>query len=545
MADVFVSYSRKDKARVAPLVAALEAQAYSVWWDPAISPGQEFDRQIATELDQARAVLVIWTDDSVESRWVRGEARAGADRRILIPVRFGATTLPVDFRAFHTIDLTDGPQVERSYEFQEVVRALDILIRRSDPAPVVPPAVAALAAAAERPADGSSRVGICVLPFVNLGGDPDQEFFSDGITGDIITELSRWRMLTVRSQSTASRFRDRPVDPMRVARDLGVRYVVDGSVRRVADRIRITAQLIDGETGSQVWAEKFDCAQADIFAIQDKFVQRITGTVAGRLQMADAVLARRKPPTSLAAYECVQRGNALPWDEPQAAAEATELFRQAIALDPGYAIAHALLGTMLVGTYRDDATGSTAALDEAYALTKRAVELDDSDSTCHSLLAYVCLCRRAYELALQHMHRSVELNPNNPWNHADMGLVLTYAGDATEALAWLDRAREIDSYFDPPWYWRQRGQACMVLHRHAEALDMFAHLPSPTDRALAYMAACHARLGEVDRARQRVEDCLAARPGFSTRQFMSKEPFRKLVDSEYLAESLRLAGLPD
>jgi tetratricopeptide (TPR) repeat protein len=143
------------------------------------------------------------------------------------------------------------------------------------------------------------------------------------------------------------------------------------------------------------------------------------------------------------------------------------------------------------------------------------------------------------------MRRSVELNPNNPWNRADLGLVLTYAGPVEEALDWLRRAREIDPYFDPPWYWRQAGQALMVLQRFEEALAMFAHVPLRTYRASAYIAACHARLGDMDRAKQFVAECLAARPEFSIRHFMSKEPFRNQANADYLAESLRLAGLPE
>lgn len=542
MAEVFVSYSRSDKARVAPLVAALEAQGWSVWWDPVITPGQEFDRQIAEELAHASAVLVVWTTSSVQSRWVRGEARDGADRGILVPVRYDDAVLPIDFRAFHTIDLADGPDSGQSDAFKDVVRAVRALLGRSQDggAPPTPARPAATSAAPPH-----ERAGICVLPFANLGGDPEQSHFIDGITGDIITELSRWRMLAVRARSTSFRYRAGHIDPLQVARDLDVRYVVEGSVRRLGDRIRISVQLVDAESGSQVWGEKFDRPQAEIFDVQDEVVRRIVATIAGRVWMADAERARRKPTASLAAYECVQRGNALPWDDPRAAEEATQLFERAIALDPGYAIAHALLGTMRIGQYRNDPAGSEAALDEAYALCKRAVELDDSDSTCHSLLAHACLYQRSYELALQHMRRSVDINPNNAWNLADMGLVLTYAGPAEEALAWLQRAREIDPFFDPPWYWRQCGQAYMVLRRFEEALSMFAHIPLRTLRASAYIAACHGRIGNPDRARPYVEECLAANPAFSIRQFMSKEPFRNPDDAAFLAESLRIAGLPD
>lgn len=541
MTDVFVSYSRSDKALVTPIVAALEAQGWGVWWDPAIVPGEEFDRIIATALARASAVLVVWTQHSVESRWVRGEARDAAERGILVPLRIGTVALPIDFRAIHTIDLPEGDCAVESPVFREVVQALDALIQPKKAAaptnggsPVV-----------ERRASGAARVGICVLPFANLGGDPEQAFFSDGFTSDIITELSRWRMLMVRSKSATLPYRGGTTDPTRVARELEVRYVVEGSVRRLGNRVRISVQLVDGESGAHVWGEKFDREQSEIFDVQDQVVQTIASTLVGRVQMTDAERARRKPTSSLEAYECVQRGNALPWDVPESAAEAARLFEQAIALDPGYAMAHALLGTMRISQYRKEPASSSAALDEAFALTQRAVELDDGDSTCHSLFAHACLYRRSFELALQHMRRSVEINPNNPWNRADMGVVLTYAGSAEEALAWMKRAREIDPYFDPPWYWRQTGQAHMVLRQFEQALEMFAHVPLRTGRTAVFMAACHARLGQMNQARQICNEILAATPDFSIRQFVSKEPFRDPAETEYLAESLRIAGLPE
>jgi len=554
LADVFVSYSRNDRGRVAALVAELERKGWSVWWDPAIAPGQEFDRLIAAELAAAAAVLVVWTEDSVESRWVRGEARDGADRGILVPVRIGNAVLPIDFRALHTIDL-DATDSARGPAFDEVLRALGTLVARVRPggaALALPDAVdrrgagsAGQAARSGNSGAPTGRVAMCVLPFANLSGEQEQQAFSDGITGDIITELSRWRRLAVRSRSASFRYRGATVDVERVARELEVRYVVDGSIRRMGDRVRINVELIDAETGSQVWSERFDRPQAEIFAVQDRVVQQIVSTLVGRVQVSDVERVRRKPPASLDAYECVLKGNALPWDDPTAAAEAIRLFERAIAIDPGYALAHALLSTMRSAQWRDDASDSNDALDEAFELAQRAVELDDGESTCHSLLSHAALYRRAFELALQHARRSVELNPNNPWNMADLGLTLMYLGEAEEALEWFERAKGVDPYFDPPWYWRQAGQTYMVLGRHEEALSMFAHIPSRTYRIAAYMAGCCARLGDMARARAFVAECLSLQPGFSVRRQMTKEPFRNPADATYLAESLRLAGLPE
>ena len=543
MADVFVSYARADKARVAPLVAAIEAQGWTVWWDPAITPGQEFDLQIGEELKAAAAVLVVWTPSSVSSRWVRGEAREGADRGILVPVRFESAELPIDVRALHTTDLDDLAPEERGRRVQDMLRALGAIIeRKRDPRTATTQSAPALAGIVDNP----TRVTICVLPFTNMSGDPGQDFFSDGLTEDIITELSRWRRLfSVRSRSASFRYRGAAVDMKQVARELDVRYIVEGSVRRVGERMRINAQLIDAETGSHVWAERFDHGLDEIFAVQDRVVQTIVSTLVGRVQASDAERARRKPPASLAAYECVLKGNALPWDEPAGAEEASRLFQQAIDLDPSYAIAHALLAALRYARWKDDPSDSPAKLDEAYVLAKRAVELDDGDSTCHAMLAQVLMLQRSFDLSMQYARRAVEINPNNQWNAADLGSIQIYVGQSEEALRSLARAREIDPYFDPAWYWRALGQAYMHLGRYAEAVANFNHSRFRPFRLLALTAACYAELGDMDRARATVADCLAVKPDFSIRHYMSKEPFKLAADAERVEAALRKAGLPE
>jgi TolB-like protein/DNA-binding winged helix-turn-helix (wHTH) protein len=411
-----------------------------------------------------------------------------------------------------------------------------ILAARLETAPVPAPGTAS----------GPVRVAICVLPFSNLSGDVEQQqAFSDGISEDIITELSRWRLLEVRSRLASFKYRGTHVDISRVARELNVRFVVEGSVRRMGDRIRITVQLIDAASGHQLWGDHFDRLQRDIFAVQDEVVQRIVSTLVGRVQVTDADRARRKHPASLEAYECVLKGNALPWDDAAGAAEATRLFEKAIEIDPGYGMAYALLAVTRNQEWEHQPGDSTAKLDEAYHLAIRAVELDDGESTCHSMLAQVSLNRRGFELALQHMRRAVELNPNNQWNAADMAIVLGYAGQAEEALTWCARAKQIDPYFDPPWYWRETGRIYLVLRRYREALAMFEHIPLRTYRDAAYMAACHARLGDSERTRALVAECLAKRPEFSIWHLMTKEPFKLVSDAEHLEQSLHLAGLPE
>jgi TolB-like protein/tetratricopeptide (TPR) repeat protein len=542
MADVFISYARIDRERVAPLVAAIEAQGWTVWWDPEIDPGQEFDRLIAAELKAAAAVLVVWTPNSVTSRWVRGEAREGADRGILVPVRFEAASLPIDVRALHTTDFDGWGEDPRSPRVQEVLRALRAIIARERASRSAAMNSDAAHSAAARESD---RITICVLPFANLSGDPGQEYFSDGITEDIITELSRWRLLAVRSRSASFRYRGVAADMNQVARELNVRFVVEGSVRRMGERIRTSVQLIDTETGNHIWGEKFDRGLDEIFAVQDRVVQKIVSTLVGRVQVSYVERARRKPPASLAAYECVLKANALSWDDPEGAADAIRLVEKAIELDPGYGFAHALLASLRQSQWTDDLGDSDAALDEAYGLAMRAVSLDDGESTCHAILGHICARRRSFELAVQYAQRAVELNPTNQWNAADLGSILVYAGQSEEALTWFTRVREIDPYFDEPWYWRSTSLAYMNMHRYADALSKLNHVRGRPYRYVALVAGCHAQLGDMDQARASTADCLSMRPRFSIAQFIRKEPFKIAADAEHLASCLRLAGLPE
>ena len=205
MADIFVSYSRQDKAQVAPLVASLEAEGWSVWWDPEITPGEEFDALISRELEGARSLVVVWSPNSVDSRWVRGEARDAADRGVLVPVRFGGAKLPIDFRAVHTTDLDDWGGDRQGTAFRSLCKALEAKLgapKKAKPAP---------AAEEKKP-----EVSICVLPFANMSGDPEQEYFSDGITEDIITDLGKVSALSIVSRNL------RDVDVLAFVHERGV-----------------------------------------------------------------------------------------------------------------------------------------------------------------------------------------------------------------------------------------------------------------------------------------------------------------------------------
>lgn len=389
-------------------------------------------------------------------------------------------------------------------------------------------------------------LSIAVLPFLNMGADPEKDYFADGITEDIITELSRWRSLAVTSRNSSFRFKGRPVDVQRVGRELGVRFLVEGSVRRAGERIRVTAQLIDAESGNHLWSERFDRPQADVFAVQDEVVHTIVGTLAGRVQASGADRARRKPPSSLDAYDHLLRGNALRWDDPASAAEAKRAFECAIEIDPEYGLAHSLLAVLLCREWHNDLSESRETLDRAFVLAQRAVELADDESTCHTILGQIYLERHSFDLALHHTERGVEINPANQWNRADLGAILSYVGRAEDGLEMLRDARRADPYFGPPWYWRSLGVAQFVLRRYADALPDFERgVMNNRPWALAMLAGCCAKLGFSERARETVAQCLALQPGATIAKLVAKVPFKDRGDSLHLAECLRLAGMPE
>jgi adenylate cyclase len=403
-------------------------------------------------------------------------------------------------------------------------------------------------AGAATAADGGNlgeraRVAIAVLPFVNMSSDREQEYFSDGVTEDVITDLSHWQSLAVASRNATFRFKGQRVDIQAAGRELGVRYLVEGSVRRLGERVRITAQLIDAETGNHVWAERYDRPMRDLFALQDEVVRTIAGTLVGRVYVSAAEHLRRRPPSNPAAYDLTMRANWLPWDQPLARAEAKRSLEQAIELDPGYGLPHSLLAMILERECSRALAWPPEVLDRAFALAKRGVELSDGETASHAALGHLYLERRCFDAALRHMERANEINPANPASKADLGIVLTRIGRAEEGLEHLRDARCIDPYFGPSWYWRVLGVAQFVLHQYVEALANFDRGAPTGAGETAMMAGCCAKLGFVERARELVEQCLANQPEATIGYLVSRTLFNAEGDREHLADCLRLAGL--
>ncbi len=387
---------------------------------------------------------------------------------------------------------------------------------------------------------GQTLPSIAVLPFDNMSGDAGQEYLSDGITEDIITELSRFRNISVAARHSSFRYGGKNANPAQVARDLGVNFIVEGSVRKAGGRVRITAQLIDAKTGNHVWAERFDRQSSDIFAVQDEVVSVIVTTLEGRMTAAAAVLARKKPTTSWSAYDFLLQG--LELSNANKEKEAVPLFARAVAIDPKFARAHALLAIGLLATYWFDA--QTQTLNEAALAAQRALALDSNDSTIHHANAMVMLWLRQYERAGMHFDRAIALNPGDIQIRADRANWLRYTGRPEEALAAVDDALK-RTPFPPLWFWQSRGAILLQLKRYREAIDSFHNVPEKDHLAYAQLAAAYSYLGDTANAARALANARELRPSLSLREVTTVVPHGEKQALDHLLDGLRKAGMPE
>jgi adenylate cyclase len=390
-----------------------------------------------------------------------------------------------------------------------------------------------------------NKTTLAVLPFNNMSGDPEQEYFSDGITEDIITELSRFRSLFVIARNSSFQYRDKAVDVRRVASELGVQYVVEGSVRKMGTRVRITAQLIDASSGNHLWSERYDRKLEELFDVQDEVTRTIVATVVGRLEEAEIKGAVHRRTENLAAYDTLLRGIEVlrPSYVTNDNQRARELFESAVCLDPQYALAHAYLAwALLVEHGYGDAP--IAIKDRALETALTAVKLDPGEGRCHRILAIAYHHRGDFDLALSHFERAVALNPNDANGIARMGLALaTSGGRAEEGIGLIRQAMRLNP-FHPESYWDDLAVASYAARRYEEALEANRKIVGRKQYwYFARMAACYAQLGRLDEAHAQANEALRLKPDF--RLSAVKLFYKNPADAEHVLEGMRKAGLPE
>ena len=412
---------------------------------------------------------------------------------------------------------------------------------------IAAPAQAVAASQAPAPAV-PQKPSIAVLPFTNMSGDAEQEYFSDGMTEDLITDLSKISALFVIARNSSFAYKGRLVKVQEIGRDLGVRFVLEGSIRKSGNRVRITAQLIDAESGGHLWAERFDRDLTDIFATQDEVVEKIVRALAVTLTQGEEKRLGRRGTDNVAAYEAVLRARELLGGATrETVAQARAMYQRAIELDASYAVPHAGLAATAVSNYVSDwADDPGAELDQAERWARRALELDESEPFAHMALGHVLLWRRDHDGALAEFRSMIALDPNFAQGHSATGLALMYAGRAAEALGAFALSKRLDPHY-PSIVLHYLAQANFSLGNYGTAakqlLERIARTPG-TDSSRMMLAACYGHLGRVEEARAAWAELLKVNPDFSLEQRERVLPYKDPRDFARIADALAKAGLP-
>ncbi len=384
-----------------------------------------------------------------------------------------------------------------------------------------------------------AKPSIAVLPFTNLSADPEQQYFSDGITEDIITELSRYRSLLVIGCHSCFRFRGPAVDIAAVRRELGARYVVEGSIRKIGQRLRLTAQLVDAATRNSVWAERYDREADDIFAVQDDLTRAIAATLEGRVAAIGAEQAKRRPTKDWVAYDHFLQGREMAqryiWRE------AEPFLARAIELDDRYVHAYALRAMALVGQYWHDRSPTT--MEHALDCARRALSLDDTDAQSHLAMGFILAHMGQLDRAGPYVERAVALNPNDIPVVIHRSWWLARMGRADEALDSLEVVVHREP-FPPAYFWEVRAIALLQARRYREVVETLARANVLHAWDHAYLAACHAHLDHPAEARAAAAEVLKVDPQFTVNRYVELENFKDPADREHLRKGMLKAGLP-
>jgi adenylate cyclase len=511
VARVFLSYARADVDCAKTLADHVARAGHEVWWDRELHGGSRFSAEIDKALRDAEAVVVLWSEASLESAWVQDEAAEGRDSGRLVPAVIDEVRPPLGFRQYQAIDLTDLRDGAQPRQLEEMLRAI---VKMGSPDERKPGSEAA-----KPKAEAPPKPSICVLPFVNMSGDPEQEYFSDGITEDIITDLSKISALSVVARNTAFAFKGQTPDVKEVARKVGVSHVVEGSVRKAGGRVRITAQLIDGAKGDHLWADRFDRELTDIFAIQDEISKAIVAALRVKLLPAEKKAIESRGTSSVEAYNfyLLARQQLIggAFGDPRRDETIVRICQQATTIDPNYAQAWALMAfaqSELRFWHGRDADALPAA--------ERALALKPDMAEVLCVKARYLEEEGRQEEADRQIEGALERDPDSWEVNREAARMHFRAGRINEAVPYFEKAAAL---METDWHNSSMLMTCYNALEDPENLERVARMTldraqlalsqDPTNgTAIAVGASALARLGEMERAREWIQRGLLLDP---------------------------------
>ena len=510
MADIFVSYARSTERQAQLAAEALRAAGYDVWRDDELPAHRAYGEVIEERLRSAKAVLVVWSGDAARSQWVRAEADVAREAGTLIQVSVDGTLPPMPFNQIQCADLNGWDGDTASPGWQKVSASVTSLVGDGRPS-----------ARPETPAAPAKRVAVCVLPFINMSGDAEQEYFSDGISEDIITDLSKVSALSVVARNTAFTYKGRVIDVKEVVRDLGVTHVLEGSVRKAGGRVRINAQLIDGAAGDHVWADRYDRDLTDIFAIQDEISKAIVGALQLKLLPKEKKAIEHRGTSSVDAYNLylMARQHWISGNDGDVRRDevVARICRQATTIDPDYGKAWALMALARTELrFRHDHVD-----EDGLEAAERALQLDPTLAEAHCVKArYLADQDGRPDEAIRQIEIAIGLAPNSWEVNKEAARLLFRRGDIKGAVPYFEKASElVESDYHAPGMLQScygalgdrdahQRAATMTLARVEKAL---AHDPT-NGAALGLGAMSLAALGDAERAREWIQRALLIAP---------------------------------
>jgi adenylate cyclase len=433
MADIFVSYGRSAEAQAHQVAEALRHAGYGVWRDDELPPHRAYSDVIEERIRSAKAVVVLWSAESVRSQWVRAEADMAREAGTLIQVTLDGALPPMPFNQIQCADLSGWGGDTGNAAWRKVEGSVALLVGGG----------AEAGAAAETRGKPARRVAICVLPFINLSGDPEQEYFSDGITDDIITDLSKVSALSIVARNTAFTFKGQTLDVGQVARQLNVTHVLEGSIRKSGDRVRINAQLIDGEAGDHVWADRYDRDLTDIFAIQDEISKAIVSSLQLKLLPKEKKAIEHRGTSNVDAYNLylMARQHWISGNDGDVRRDeiVVRICRQATEIDPNYAKAWALIAlgqTELHFRHSRD--------EPALKSAERALELDPTLAEALCVKArYLAEEDGKFDEADRQIQLALQLDPDSWEVNKEAARLLGQRGKFREAIPFFEKAASL------------------------------------------------------------------------------------------------------